>query len=135
MQTLMVIAGMLVLGLIALVFLYVFLKIVALPISTPFGSTNNLSDDDIDAPDIDMTSFKTGLNQGFFFIQMGLYKIWVEGGSSMLIGTYENLRAEIDQNVMQFFSDQTKMKEWNDKFVKFLQENKKEEPPKSTTHD
>jgi hypothetical protein len=127
MQTLMVIAGMLVLGLIALVFLYVFLKIVVLPLNNPYTPENDLSDADTQTSNIDLPSFKMGLNQGFFMVQMGLYKIWVEGGSSMLIGTYENLRTEIDQNVFQFFSDKEKMQEWNDKFGTFLKENSKKE--------
>ena len=116
MQTILMLMGFLILGLMALIFLYVFVKMIGL-LNDSYGSEDD--SDDPNSP-VDMNSFRQGFNQGIFFAQMGLYKIWIEGEESMIIGTFDNLRGEIDQNLSQFFQDSTKMKEWNDKYLKYV---------------
>jgi hypothetical protein len=128
----LIITGMLLVGLISLIFLYVFVKII-IPQSTLYGLGNDLSEEEIldstkEEYKVDVPSFRSGLNQGFFIFQMGLYKLWIESGESMLIGTFDNIQTEIDQKIMQLLSDQAQMKEWNDKFIKYIEA--KKEPPK-----
>jgi hypothetical protein len=115
------ISGILVLCLLALIILFVFIKM--LPLLDPAYDL----EDEQNSP-INNDSFKTGLNQGLFIAFMSLYKKWIEDGESMLVGTFDDFRIELDQNIAQFFSDNNKMKEWNDKIIKHIEAQK--EPPK-----
>lgn len=126
MQTILIVMGILVVALIALILLFVFVKMVEF-----FNDQNMLMyGEDDDPSSIDEPSFRSGLNQGLFIAQMGLYKNWVETGESMLVGTFDNMRIDMDQNILHFFSDSKNMKEWNEKYLKYIEEKNKGEEKK-----
>ena len=124
MQTLLFIVGLLVLGLITLIFLLVFLKGMQ-SLNSSYGIEEDFETDN----NIELDSFKSGLNQGIFIGHMGLYKLWVDGGESMVIGTYDNLQELIDKNIIQFYSDKNILEEWNTKYLNYSNL-KKEDPLK-----
>ena len=124
MQTLLFIIGLLVLGLITLIFLIIFLKGMQ-SLNGSYGLEEEFENDN----NIELDSFKSGLNQGIFIGHMGLYKLWVDGGESMVIGTYDNLQELIDKNIVQFYSDKNILEEWNTKYLNYSN-SKKEDPLK-----
>ena len=127
MNTLLMITAFLVLGLVALIFLYVLVKITQ-SLNDPYGLNSNSSDEDDEMID-DMHSFKIGFNRGLSVAQMSLYKMWVEGGETVVVGSYDNLQGEMNQNITVFFQDVENLKEWNSKFLTYMN-SKKAEPPK-----
>jgi len=107
-------------GFISLIFLYVFIKIIQ--------ALNGYYEEDDPAPKkIDLPSFQSGMSQGLFLIQMGIYKMWVDGGETVIVGSFDNVQAEIQQNISQFMQDNTKLIEWNQKLLKYA-ETKKDTP-------
>ena len=120
MQTLLMIMGIAVFSLIALIFCMLFMKL--------YLMMSKFENDEDEEDDLDMTSFNTGLNKGIGIAWMGLYKMWSESGETMLIGTYDNFKIQMNENLKVFFSNAEAFKEWTEKFNKYESSIQKDPP-------
>lgn len=124
MQTLLFIMAFMVLGLISLIFLYVFIKIVN-SINDPFGLNNNDMESGDNPDEIkDVPSFRIGFDRGIGVARTNLYKMWVEGGESVIVGSYDEVQEEMDKSLHQLLQSVDVMKEWNTKFAQYIDKKK-----------
>lgn len=121
MNTILLISSALLLGLLSLIFLYIFIKVIGL-IGNNNESNKGLSEEQLNQKLVEQ--FNMGFNRGVTIAQMSLYKMWVEGGETVIVGSYDNVKTEMNNNFNQFFNSIEILKEWNNKFETYVNQTK-----------
>lgn len=118
MNTILLVSSIMLLGIMALIFLYVFIKAI--------GALNRYESENYDEDQEEemMEQFKHGLNRGLILGQIALYKMWIESGETVLIGSYENIKNEMYENFRKFFNSEEDMRTWNEKFDSYVEQTK-----------
>lgn len=122
MNTILLISSALLLGLLSLIFLYIFIKVIVL-IGHDNESKKGLNEEQLNQKLTEQ--FNMGFNRGVTIAQMSLYKMWVEGGETVIVGSYDNIKTEMNNNFHQFFNSIDILKEWNTKFEQYSKSNEK----------
>lgn len=118
MNTILLVSSIMLLGIMALIFLYVFIK--AIGVLNRYESENY----DEDQEEEMMEQFKHGVNRGLILGQIALYKMWIESGETVLVGSYENIKNEMYENFRKFFNSEEDMRTWNEKFDSYVEQTK-----------
>lgn len=118
MNTILLVSSIMLLGIMALIFLYVFIKAI--------GALNRYESENYDEDQEEemMEQFKHGLNRGLILGQIALYKMWIESGETVLVGSYENIKNEMYENFRKFFNSEEDMRTWNEKFDSYVEQTK-----------